>query len=232
MKRSTERVLTTHTGSLPRPDDLIRMMFAREEGVPVDPPALGARIRAAVAEIVGKQADAGIDVINDGEMSKPSYATYIKDRLSGFGGTSQPAPRTGISSTSPRWPSGCSAIPVVHDAGLPPATAPSACATRGRPGRRGESEGGARLRHGGGRLHERGLPGGHLALLPERALPEPREPTSSPSRTRCGTSTRPWPGPASCCRSTARTSPWAGTSSSPNSASTRSGRWRVCTSRR
>ena len=90
MKRSTERFLTTHTGSLPRPDDLIRMMFAREEGVPVDPPALGARIRAAVAEIVGKQADAGIDIVSDGEMSKPSYATYIKDRLTGFGGTSQP----------------------------------------------------------------------------------------------------------------------------------------------
>jgi 5-methyltetrahydropteroyltriglutamate--homocysteine methyltransferase len=87
MKRSTERFLTTHTGSLPRPDDLIRMMYAREEGVPVDAAALGARVRAAVAEVVKKQAEAGIDVINDGEMSKPSYATYIKDRLHGFGGT-------------------------------------------------------------------------------------------------------------------------------------------------
>src|SRR5947199_4507905 len=90
MRRSTERFLTTHTGSLPRPDDLIRMMFAREEGVPVDPAALAARIRSAVAEVVRKQAEAGIDVINDGEFSKPSYATYIKDRLNGFGGTSQP----------------------------------------------------------------------------------------------------------------------------------------------
>ena len=89
VKRSTDRFLTTHTGSLPRPDDLIRMMFAKEEGVPVDPPALAARIRGAVAEVVGKQANAGIDVVNDGEMSKPSYATYIKDRLHGFGGTSQ-----------------------------------------------------------------------------------------------------------------------------------------------
>src|SRR3989442_14467103 len=90
MQRSTERFLTTHTGSLPRPDDLIRMMFAREEGVPVDPAALAARIRSAVAEVVRKQAEAGIDVINDGEFSKPSYATYIKDRLRGFDGTSQP----------------------------------------------------------------------------------------------------------------------------------------------
>ena len=89
MKRSVDRILTTHTGSLPRPGDLIRMMFAREEGVPVDGSALGARVRSAVAEVVGKQTDAGITVVNDGELSKPSYATYIKDRLSGFGGTSQ-----------------------------------------------------------------------------------------------------------------------------------------------
>ncbi|HTP83122.1 MAG TPA: cobalamin-independent methionine synthase II family protein [Alphaproteobacteria bacterium] len=88
MKRSTERFLTTHTGSLPRPDDLIRMMFAKEEGVPVDAAALQARIRSAVAEVVKKQVDAGVDIVNDGELSKPSYATYIKDRLNGFGGTS------------------------------------------------------------------------------------------------------------------------------------------------
>src|SRR5476651_544908 len=85
--RSTDRFLTTHTGSLPRPDDLIRMMYAKEEGVSVDPVALGARVRTAVAEVVKKQADAGIDLINDGELSKPSYATYVKDRLAGFGGT-------------------------------------------------------------------------------------------------------------------------------------------------
>src|SRR3954451_14306929 len=92
MKRSRDRFLTTHTGSLPRPEDLIRMMFAKEEGVPVEPRALAARIRGAVAEIVARQSAAGIDVVNDGEMSKPSYATYIKDRLNGFGGESQPPP--------------------------------------------------------------------------------------------------------------------------------------------
>jgi 5-methyltetrahydropteroyltriglutamate--homocysteine methyltransferase len=90
VKRSAGRILTTHTGSLPRPNDLIRTMFAKEEGVPVDPAALGARIRAAVAEIVARQVNAGIDVVNDGEMSKPSYATYVKDRLHGFGGASHP----------------------------------------------------------------------------------------------------------------------------------------------
>ena len=88
MKRSTERFLTTHTGSLPRPADLIRMMFAKEEGVPVEGAALATRVRAAVAEVVARQVEAGIDLVNDGEMSKPSYATYVKDRLSGFGGTS------------------------------------------------------------------------------------------------------------------------------------------------
>jgi 5-methyltetrahydropteroyltriglutamate--homocysteine methyltransferase len=87
MRRSTERFLTTHTGSLPRPADLIRMMYAKEEGVPVERAALTARVREAVAEVVKKQVEAGIDIINDGEMSKPSYATYVKDRLSGFGGS-------------------------------------------------------------------------------------------------------------------------------------------------
>jgi 5-methyltetrahydropteroyltriglutamate--homocysteine methyltransferase len=88
VKRSTDRFLTTHTGSLPRPPDLIRMMFAREEGVPVDPAALTARVGAAVDEVVRRQVEHGLDVVNDGEMSKPSYATYIKDRLHGFGGES------------------------------------------------------------------------------------------------------------------------------------------------
>jgi 5-methyltetrahydropteroyltriglutamate--homocysteine methyltransferase len=87
MKHSTERFLTTHTGSLPRPEDLIRTMYAKEEGVPVDPQALADRVRSAVAEVVRKQVEAGVDLVNDGELSKPSYATYIKDRLNGFGGT-------------------------------------------------------------------------------------------------------------------------------------------------
>jgi 5-methyltetrahydropteroyltriglutamate--homocysteine methyltransferase len=90
VKRSTDRILTTHTGSLPRPPDLIKTMFAKEEGVPVDPAALAERVKAAVADVVRKQAEAGVDVVNDGEMSKPSYATYIKDRLDGFGGESHP----------------------------------------------------------------------------------------------------------------------------------------------
>ena len=87
MRRSTDRFLTTHTGSLPRPDDLVRMMYAREEGVPVERAALERRVAQAVGDVVRQQVDAGIDIVDDGEMSKPSYATYVKDRLAGFGGS-------------------------------------------------------------------------------------------------------------------------------------------------
>jgi 5-methyltetrahydropteroyltriglutamate--homocysteine methyltransferase len=87
--RSSERFLTTHTGSLPRPDDLTKFMFAKAEGIPVDPAALAARVGSAIVEIVDRQVKAGIDIVNDGEMSKPSYATYVKDRLTGFGGTTK-----------------------------------------------------------------------------------------------------------------------------------------------
>src|SRR5713226_1502543 len=64
-------------------------MFAKEEGLPIERAALEARIRSAVAEVVRKQAEAGVDVVDDGEVSKPSYATYPKDRLAGFDGASQ-----------------------------------------------------------------------------------------------------------------------------------------------
>ncbi len=84
---SRGRFLTTHVGSLPRGDDLIALMFAKEDGLPLDVATVEARIRAAVDHVVEMQVAAGIDVINEGEQSKPSYATYIKDRLSGFGGT-------------------------------------------------------------------------------------------------------------------------------------------------
>jgi 5-methyltetrahydropteroyltriglutamate--homocysteine methyltransferase len=81
------RFLTTHVGSLPRPDDLIDIMFAREDGIPIDRQALAERIERAVDEAVAHQVQTGVDIVNDGEWPKPSYATYIKDRLNGFGGT-------------------------------------------------------------------------------------------------------------------------------------------------
>jgi 5-methyltetrahydropteroyltriglutamate--homocysteine methyltransferase len=81
------RILTTHVGSLPRPDDLVEIMFAREDGIPIDEAALAARVERAVDEAVARQVAAGVDLVSDGEWPKPSYATYIKDRLNGFGGT-------------------------------------------------------------------------------------------------------------------------------------------------
>lgn len=83
---SHNRFLTTHVGSLPRPQDLIDMIFAKEEGAAIDADLLDRRIRESVQTVVDRQAQAGVDIINDGEHSKPSYATYIKDRLHGFGG--------------------------------------------------------------------------------------------------------------------------------------------------
>lgn len=77
---------TTHTGSLPRPEQLLDLMFAREGGEQVDEAALDAAVDKATAYVIQRQVQAGISVVGDGEMSKPSYATYIKHRLSGFGG--------------------------------------------------------------------------------------------------------------------------------------------------
>jgi 5-methyltetrahydropteroyltriglutamate--homocysteine methyltransferase len=86
MQRSTERILTTHTGSLPRPDDLTEMLYDVAEGQAVDQAALAARVRDAVAEVVQKQVEAGVDVPSDGEMSKAGFANYVAQRLTGFGG--------------------------------------------------------------------------------------------------------------------------------------------------
>ena len=88
MKRSTERILTTHTGSLPRPADLATMLEALDTGAPLDAAAFQARVRRAVADIVRKQLDAGVDIVSDGEQGKVGYSTYVRHRLTGFGGHS------------------------------------------------------------------------------------------------------------------------------------------------
>ena len=84
MKRSVERVLTTHVGSLPRPDDLLAMMQARIEGKPVDDIVYAAALQGAVTDIVRRQVDVGLDVVSDGEMGKSSFITYVSDRLAGM----------------------------------------------------------------------------------------------------------------------------------------------------
>src|ERR1700739_4657495 len=171
-----DRFLTTHTGSLPRPDDLVRAMFAKEEGVPVDRAALAARISEAVAEMVKSQVDSGVGVVNDGEMSKPSYATYVKDRLTGFAGSSN----TFVYQDLAEFPN--LAKRVFSDPGRLRRRTP-AC-------NRGRRSGRAARRHrhpesGPGRgerrrsIPQRRLAGGHLAVLPQRPL---RDPGSVPVR--------------------------------------------------
>ena len=86
MKRSTEHILTTHTGSLPRPPELTAALQRRDRGEGEDA-GLDAQIRDAVADIVRRQAAAGVTVVNDGEAGKIGYSTYVKERLAGFGGT-------------------------------------------------------------------------------------------------------------------------------------------------
>ncbi len=84
MKRSTERILTTHVGSLPRPPDLLDMIQAKERGPTFDAQAFATRVKTAVAEVVKKQAEAGIDVLADGEMGRVGFIPYINERLSGL----------------------------------------------------------------------------------------------------------------------------------------------------
>jgi 5-methyltetrahydropteroyltriglutamate--homocysteine methyltransferase len=84
MKRSSERILTTHVGSLPRPPDLLDMVQAKEQGKPIDENAHATKLRAAVKDIVRKQIELGIDVIDDGEFGKPSFVSYVNERLGGF----------------------------------------------------------------------------------------------------------------------------------------------------
>src|SRR5579875_717859 len=90
MKRSVERILTTHTGSLTRPKDLLAMIEAGDLRRKQDDDAFQAAVRRAVTDVVRRQVQTGIDIVNDGEQGRPSYATYGKQRLSGFGGVGQP----------------------------------------------------------------------------------------------------------------------------------------------
>ncbi|MGH7927618.1 MAG: methionine synthase, partial [Candidatus Binatia bacterium] len=84
MKRSTDRILVTHVGSLARPNDLMEMLLARNDGKSYDSAALARRTREAVAEVVGKQIECGIDILNDGELGKSNFSRYTRERLGGF----------------------------------------------------------------------------------------------------------------------------------------------------
>jgi len=78
MKRSSERILVTHAGSLARPDDLMKMLIAKNEGQPYDREAFSKRVRSAVTEVVRQQIDCGIDIVNDGELGKSNFSRYTR----------------------------------------------------------------------------------------------------------------------------------------------------------
>src|SRR5437660_5988660 len=84
MKRSIGRILTTHVGSLPRPTDLLAMIQAKERGEPLDAEAFASRVKSAVAEIVRKQGESGIDIVADGEMGRFGFIPYVNERLAGI----------------------------------------------------------------------------------------------------------------------------------------------------
>jgi 5-methyltetrahydropteroyltriglutamate--homocysteine methyltransferase len=93
MKTSQDRILTTHVGSLPRPPELKELLVRKDQRQSYDKEALDRLTRQAVVDIVRRQAQTGIDIVNDGEMSKPGYSTYVADRLSGFAGHEPAKPR-------------------------------------------------------------------------------------------------------------------------------------------
>src|SRR5438445_2665127 len=84
MKRSTDRILTTHVGSLPRPDDLRALILKKQQGEAVDEAAFAARVKGAVGEVVKRQAEAGIDIVADGEMGRIGFIPYVNERLAGI----------------------------------------------------------------------------------------------------------------------------------------------------
>ena len=104
MKRSTDRIITTHVGSLPRPADLIPVLWAKDAGQPYDHEVYARRVRESVADVVRKQAELGIDVLGDGEHSKSSFITYTRTRLGGFEPTDQPAGSHGTTRDSLAFP--------------------------------------------------------------------------------------------------------------------------------
>ena len=97
MKRSSDRILTTHVGSLARPVDLLETMREKENGRPYDAEAFDRRVRDAVADVVRRQAEVGIDVVSDGEQGKVNFITYVHERLTGFEVAPGGAPR------APSW---------------------------------------------------------------------------------------------------------------------------------
>ncbi len=90
MERSNERVLTTHTGSLPRPQNVVDLLLDEEEHPGDNTAELDKAARAAISDVINSQVKAGLDIINDGEQARPDYTSHVKDRLAGYDGPSSP----------------------------------------------------------------------------------------------------------------------------------------------
>ena len=117
MKTSTNRILTTHVGSLPRPESIKALLRARLSGQTIDEAQLAARVAEAVTEVVRQQAEVGIDVISDGEMGKTSFLAYAEERLTGFVPLTADAPDVPSSNVrelvgaAARHPAGVAGVP-------------------------------------------------------------------------------------------------------------------------
>ena len=212
MKLSTDRILTTHTGSLPAgsgPDDA-RSRRSTPAPCPIRR-RFEARVRRAVGDIVRQQVDAGVDIVNDGEQGKVGYSTYVRHRLTGFDGQAAVPmrrrlgrlPRGGRAASGARRSCGRSCN------GADRVEGPDG----GAEGRR-QLQAAAQLGQAGRRVHDGGLARRHRALPQERALPEPGCVSGAPRRRHEGRVRRDPPAPGSCCRSTAPTWRWGGTSRS------------------
>ena len=178
MKHSTERILTTHAGSLPRPDDLRDLLIAKDEGRPYEQAAFITRVRSAVAEVVQQQIMSGIDIINDGEESKRSFSTYVRERLSGIE-ERPPTPDERPAMISGRdMPEFAEYFASRGGFGGSSANARQVFCTgplqvhrpRGRTGRHRAFQGSARWRTGGGDVLARHCPRHHRALDAEPVL--------------------------------------------------------------
>ena len=217
MKRSTDRILTTHVGSLPRPDDVCAMLMAKEKGEKVDAAAFDALVSKAVQAVVRRQVEAGVDIVCDGEMAKPGYATYIKDRLTGFSGDSPRRPPADLA-LYPAY------LKKIHAAGETPSIIRQRCtgpvAVRDR---KPLADDLARLdaalkaaKPAAGGFMTAASPGVIANFQPNEFYPS-HEKYSRRSPRRCGRNTRRSRAPATCCRWTARIWRWGGTSCSRRS---------------
>ena len=217
MLYSTDRILTTHAGSLPRPPDLRDMVLAKANGAPYDRAAFDTRLKSAVAEVVLGQVQSGIDCVNDGELSKTNFTDYVRWRIAGY----EARPSSGARRLSITARDETEIRRLFRRQPTQQTNRPSndaVCVSELR--YVGQAELAKDLdnftaalgrRQRGRRLLAGQHAGHHRTLDAERILPRATRRSCSPSPMRCMRNTRRSSMPASCCRSTIRTCPTAGT---------------------